>query len=397
LPVVDGAATSPHPKRAAVITALTYEEAKKTAEMSRCAECGGGLLAPHLGNGVFGVKCLKDENHQGVARPRRTKVLADGKEYDVQTQRPVDERQSLAVPSTHEGMLSRVREAEAVGLWPQKMTPQQTAILVQVALAYGLDPFMQEIMPFQGRPYITINGRRRKDEDAGHHPSIKNRRLTADEKEWYEEAGALEQGDLCGMTILHDSVTGQEIEAFWKVTKAEREATRVYRDGPRKGQTYLASPVVAANPIELGQKRGERRAREMAYGPIARPAGMDTQIRVLEEGDVVEGQTREIPDANGDYPGLDMVTGEIREPQQADTGDIFPPDEAPDEAGETVPEAYLALVEAAGGEGLDLDAFCRKVLVQPSLERFQAMGGTPAIAATRWQSWLTKQKQQVAT
>jgi hypothetical protein len=196
------------------------------------------------------------------------------------TQRAV---QDLAVAQDKETMLANLKEAEALGMFPQKMNDQQAQLMAYVASAYGLDPFMGEIMPFQGKPYITIAGRRRKDEEAGHFASLRHRPLTTEEKEWYLEADAMKDGDLCGMTVLKDE-RGNVIEAFWKVTREEREA--------KTERGSFKSPVVVNNPIEMGQKRGERRAREILWGPIALPKGLDPAIRPLEEGDFVEGEAR---------------------------------------------------------------------------------------------------------
>ena len=194
------------------------------------------------------------------------------------TQREVGTPGALAVPQTREAMLERANQTVQAGLWPQTMTPGQKALMVQVALAYGLDPLMGELVLYQGKPLVTINARRRKDVEAGHHPSIKFRFLTAEEKQGYLDAGAIHEGDLVQVGIL-TTEWGNSVEGIGKVTKAEREATSERSRDPRR----LARPIAADNPIEMCQKRAEARVRLMAYGPIPLP-------QMVMEGVIIEGE-----------------------------------------------------------------------------------------------------------
>ncbi len=186
----------------------------------------------------------------------------------------------------HETALARATEANIAGLWPQTATPQQLQLIAKAALAYGLDPLMGELILYQGKPFIGIDGRRRLDSRAGHHPSIKFRPLTAEEKEWFTEAGSMEEGDLAGYCILEDRNTNQVVEGFGKVTKAQREEMRTKQGGG----TYKASPVLSAHPIEMFEKRCETRARKMAYGPNPIPAGLEGIMGDDEQ--IIEGEGR---------------------------------------------------------------------------------------------------------
>jgi len=271
------------------------EASMRKMERTHLCGCGGNLVMSY--GGAFGypgqhiLRCLKDPSHVEMRRRRlNTRFLAapggGHVEVDIMTQQPVGE--PLARPQTTQEMTQRFQQAEAIGMWPQKMTQAQTLILVRVALAYGLDPWMGEIQPFQGKPYITIRGRRRKDEEAGHHPDITFRPLTVLERTTYEEAQVVAPHDLCQVCML-TTEWGNRVEGFGKVTLLERTQ--------RTEKNVLRNPVVAANPIEMVQKRAERRAREMAYGPIALPKGLPLEYRPLEEGDVVEGESRDVPAA----------------------------------------------------------------------------------------------------
>jgi hypothetical protein len=133
---------------------------------------------------------------------------------------------------------------------------------------------MEEMILYQGKPMVTIKGRRRKDAEAGHRPDIRFRFLNSEEKDGFTEAGALHPGDLVQICVL-TTEWGNTVEAVGTVSKAQRDSHR--------------QPVVNTNPLEMVQKRAEDRARSMAYGPLPRPqlpAGLDViegEGRLIEE------------------------------------------------------------------------------------------------------------------
>ena len=308
-----------------MITDIDPEQGRALAERFRCGECSSrltvawqGAPAPDWGKGQWVLRCGKDPDHITIQRIPRTRQLYDSErgwiEVDIVTQREVGIPGALAVPQTREAMLKRADQTVQAGVWPQTMTPQQKALLVQVALAYGLDPLMGELVLFQGKPLVTINARRRKDTEAGHHPSIKFRFLTAEEKQGYLDAGAINEGDLVQVGIL-TTEWGSSVEGIGKVTKAEREATSERSRDPRK----LAHPIVTDNPIEMCQKRAEARARLMAYGPI--PLPQRAMEGVIIEGELVDPEEA----AHVSAPAAPPPAG--KRDLERDMDDLFPPGE----------------------------------------------------------------------
>lgn len=294
------------PGPASLITEVTEAEARALARSHRCGElgCGGRLVLawqgappPAWGQGRWVLRCGKDSEHGTIKRASRTRQLYDSErgwiEVDIMTQKEVGIPGALAVPQTPQAMLERADQTLQAGLWPQSMTQGQKALMVQVALAYGLDPLMGEIVLYQGKPLITINARRRKDVEAGHRPSIRFRFLSAEEKQGYLDAGAINEGDLVQVGIL-TTEWGSTVEGIGKVTKSERETTSPRSRDPRN----LSHPIVADNPIEMCQKRAEARVRLMAYGPIPLPqipgimvsdiatAGVTVEGEILNQGEV---------------------------------------------------------------------------------------------------------------
>lgn len=275
-----------------MITGLDAKTAHQITEVNRCARCGSRLIDPY--GGYYGypdqfiVLCAQNIEHEGFKKIRQTKTLSDGKEYDIMTQRPVDETPApLALPQTLGAMQLRVREAIAGGLlssdsFSSNLTPPQQLMVAKVALAYGLDPLLEELAILHGKPYPTIKAKRRKHAEAGHQPGLTFRGLEEWEVKLYREAGDLKEGDLAMVGIMTRE-NGLSVEHFGKVTRAERDEPN------RQGDSY-AHPVVRANPIEMVQKRCESGCWEKAYGPLGLPKLFEEMILAAAQGEVVEGQ-----------------------------------------------------------------------------------------------------------
>ena len=272
-----------------------------TPNSHHCGNCGGRFRMPLLQTmqpdavrdpRAHVLVCLNDRDHDTYQKKDTgTKWLAhaDGHrvEVDVLTQREVTE---LAPITDEKTALATVNRAVDLGLFPDKnQTAGQLALLATVALAYRLDPLMGEIIPYQGKPYITIAGRRRLDNAAGHAVSISFRPPTHDEEAYYIKHGAMADKDFAQFCVGKDMVTGAVVEGFGRVLWSE--------DSSVTGNARAHLPVIQRK-IEMAQKRAERRMREMMFGPVAKPAGLE-DITVLEEGDegnVVEGTATVVED-----------------------------------------------------------------------------------------------------
>ena len=271
-----------------------YQDAAVLAKDFVCGECGGTLLNPWGGaHGINGyiIRCLKDKTHQGVQkRGRETKTLYDLEsghvEVDILTQQivPSGKPTSLAtLPDTDAGMLSRIEQAIDVGKFPKKdITPQQKANLVKLALFYRLDPLGGEIMPYQGAPYITIEGRRRLDERSGNFPSIKMRPMDRETYQDWIAMDAITQGDIVVVGEFTDRRKGNTVETTGRVMVAER-----------KGDPHL--PIVKWS-LEMAMKRCESRGRRMLYGPVTDPS-LGFHFREDADDMIIDVQTGEIMDA----------------------------------------------------------------------------------------------------
>jgi len=199
-------------------------------------------------------------------------------EVDIMTQRETNE---LAPIVDTETALEAVNRAGRLGLFPDKASPEQAQLLAEVALAYRLDPLMGEIIPFQGRPYITIAGRRRLDNAAGNAVSVSFRPPTESEQSYYVQTGVIGAEDFIQICVGYDPKTTATVEGFGRVLARERS-----RNGRSAGA--IENLPTIQRTIEMAQKRAERRMREQMFGPVAKPAGL-RDIVVYEEGDNIDG------------------------------------------------------------------------------------------------------------
>lgn len=235
----------------------------------------------------YALQCVTDPEHQTyVSKHKDTRFLTgrEGQQVEVNLSTGQEVGTGTAIEIVdHASALARVNQASSFGMFPASrntpVTPEQLEALAIVTLAYELDPMMGELIPYQGKPYVTIAGRRRKDADAGHHGRIRFRPLTQDETAWFKGVEALKDGDLAMYCIITDVESGAEVEAFARVLAKERM------------QTSDHLPVVNYD-IEMCQKRAERRAREMIWGPISKPKNVDVPLVMVEGDEVIEAEGR---------------------------------------------------------------------------------------------------------
>lgn len=338
-----------------------YTELKAQSHRKRCDKCKSDIW-PAWNHGTWELRCKEGFNPQWESKPDwQAEQLSKMLEKEAKMTEPQDSTTT---------MLARVTQAQNLGLFPQRGNQGQLVLMAKCAIAYGLDPLMQEIILYQGKPFITIDGRRRLDAKAGHHPSIRFRILTTEERDFYTEAEALAKGDLAHICIL-TTEHGNTVEAFGRVLSKQR-------DVKQKGADFI--PTVQYT-IEMSQKRAEARARRMAYGPCPRPELLDGLI-VLEEGDAPEGQ---------------VVEGEIvghpsAEDQDAPRGLEPSPQPSVPVAPAITYDQLKAEVEASG---MTWAQFEMDVLGNKSWATFMKVrGATAGVAKNMWEAWKAKQQPE---
>ena len=132
---------------------------------------------------------------------------------------------------------------------------EMVRFLVDYARGYKLDPQRSHVVLMYGKPYITLDGYLFYANQSGRLFTMASRPLDAKEKVDYQ----VEEGDHAWLCELRFEGAGNYLTGLGIVTRAEMDAK-----SPRDA-TRLRSPVVAAHPWQLAQKRAEWQALRRAF------------------------------------------------------------------------------------------------------------------------------------
>jgi len=135
------------------------------------------------------------------------------------------------------------------------LLPEVVHGLVDYAHKYHLDPTRGHVVLMYGKPYITIDGYLFHANQANIPYQLKSRPLTEEERKTFK----LDEDDHAWWTDVTKLPSGSLFSGIGIVTQDE-----MTQESKRKpGQ--LASPVVAAHPWLLAQKRAEWQAMRRAF------------------------------------------------------------------------------------------------------------------------------------
>jgi len=178
---------------------------------------------------------------------------------------------SLATPSlTDKQLRTRIELAQrSFGL--QQANQTQLNIVYLLCQRWELDP-LTDITLFEGRPWVTIDGRvklmRRHPEYRGY----SCRPLSRGEK----EAWGYDADDIVVECTVR-TVTWGEISARGKVSAAEVQAAR-----NRAAETGKRSAPIGMHPVEIAEKRAIARAERAAFGQDA-VLDEEEAVTIIEE------------------------------------------------------------------------------------------------------------------
>ena len=123
-----------------------YEEGVLLRRIMRCATCGSGLLMPHVGQGQFQLRCLKDPEHTTMTARKNTRMLVnpDGtlQEFDMTTQKPVATTELVRYQTDHGPLSLSVNQIRQY-ICP-KATVEEAYIFLRLCQAQRLNPFLKE-------------------------------------------------------------------------------------------------------------------------------------------------------------------------------------------------------------------------------------------------------------
>lgn len=141
-------------------------------------------------------------------------------------------------------MLQRVDMAK----FPQEMTVADKRLLAQVALTYGFDPLMGEVTIYQGRPWVSIDGRYRKAQETGRFDGIETRPANKQERiDW-----SIPDDDYFFRAEVFVKGTSRPFVGWGRVFAAETTGGKGFKP-------------VEKNPQRMAEKRAEAQALRKAF------------------------------------------------------------------------------------------------------------------------------------
>ncbi|MBU2060068.1 MAG: hypothetical protein KKB38_20350 [Gammaproteobacteria bacterium] len=135
------------------------------------------------------------------------------------------------------------------------LAPDVIKALRSYARSYGLDADRGHVVLMYGAPYIGLDGYCYHADRTGKPYRLTSRPLTEDERKTYQ----VDNGDHAWISKVEILGVGGEFTGLGIVTRAEMTATS------SKDTAKLRSPVVAAHPWQLAQKRAEWQAMRRAF------------------------------------------------------------------------------------------------------------------------------------
>ena len=264
------------------LTKDNQAEARQLVKTHQCSECCRPLKISRLsGTREFIVMCSLFPHHQGYTRIARDSSLVEMTNLLKGKGIQMDSNALVALGPT--GMTKRVEQVN----WPSTVTSAAKKMIAEISLTYGLDPLFDEIMPYQGRPYVTISARRRKAQETGELDGIETRPATQQER---LDRGT-DDGDYCAFATVWKKGSSHPFTAFGKVTSTEIE--RAKKQAANHGRQTDTLPLVK-DPLGMAEKRAEALALKRAFY-IPLPSAED--ISPYDESSVIDSTAAVVVDA----------------------------------------------------------------------------------------------------
>lgn len=237
----------------------TKEELDKLAGTHRCPEHENPLVvAWHAGENSYVLRCGHGHFPEEVTPiPSLTELYKQGMELPEpiksNVERGISKRQKQALATPRAVTMGGV---PAVDLGTDELlSAERVKALVEYADTYHLDARRGHVMMMYGKPYIGIDGYLWHARRSGKQFMLNSRPLDTDEKPTYQ----LNAADIAWKAEVSFPGTGVSFNGLGIVT-AEEMTAKSPRDAAK-----LRSPVVAAHPWQLAQKRAEWQALRRAF------------------------------------------------------------------------------------------------------------------------------------
>jgi len=236
-----------------------FNELDQITKTHKCPEHPDmALTVAWLTTGQFAIRCGADHFPEEVTRiPTLTEAFKQGEEIPEPVASNIKKGLAKRLPRQpkYAGALT-LGGIEARDLATGEVLNEALVkALVDYAHQYGLDPMRGHVCLMYGKPYITIDGYLYHAKGTGERYSLSSAPLIDSERQAYQ----IPEGAHAWLATIRILPTEGEYTGLGIVTKEEMEAK-----SPRDA-TKLRSPVVAAHPWQLAQKRAEWQGMRRAF------------------------------------------------------------------------------------------------------------------------------------
>lgn len=247
-----------------------YDYLKNLAEINECAEHGNPLtVATHPTDATYVLRCGENHYPDTIRRiPTLTEEFKQGTLPDGPIADNIKKRSRKQAMSSNKQLQTQVlgdlpKADLATG---EMLGPEQVTALQLYAHKYGLDPYRGHVLIMYGKPYIGLDGYLYHANRTGKDYQLQSRPLTKDERSDYQ----VDEGDHAWLATVNIDGGKSSFTGLGIVTKKEIEAKST------KHPEQMRSPVVAAHPHLLAQKRAEWQALRRAF-PIGESEGKEEE------------------------------------------------------------------------------------------------------------------------
>jgi hypothetical protein len=264
---------------------MTREQMVRTSKDHFCGKCGGPVGIAWSGDlNCYVLRC-QDLTHSTITRHQ----LKDG--YQLEREeiwRRVNKVDSTALTKMTQAQM--IKRIDGGPKFPQDLTPPQKQMLAEIAITYGFDPMMGEITIYQGRPWVSIDGRYRKAQESKELAGVESRPATKDER----LAWGIPDEDYYIRSEVYRKGSDRPFVGWGRVRKTETTVAA-------NKEAFLP---VQKDPMRMAEKRGEAQALRKGFSIPLPPntlnmedmgsPDVETVVVNSKTGEIIEGTARTV-------------------------------------------------------------------------------------------------------
>ena len=308
---------------------MSHEEMQRMIDTGHlCAECGSLLTIAwggYYGINSYILRCGTNIKHNGIT--------GHDKVYEKKMKEYFSMESKALMVMDENTMLKRVEMAR----FPQDLTLPEKKLLAQVAITYGFDPLMGEVTIYQGRPFVSIDGRYRKAQESGLLDGVETRPANKQERiDW-----GIPDGDYFFRSEIYVKGATHPFVAWGRVHKAETLGGKGFKP-------------VEKNPQRMAEKRAEAQGLRKGFHiplPSAEEIGSpeyEITVPTVESKPTPKAKPEDLPnaaraamEARDAFKALKAESGELETTTQTVSNTPAPNSEPVEEEDHTITPGEL--------------------------------------------------------